>query len=159
MSLPFWHVISGLLVTLGLGLGAGPYVRWAGKSIPLGLPLTADEKLRRQWDELIAGDEGGKFVGSLERVMFFAAFLIDAPLVVGGWLAFKVASKWNAWTNITVVPKEVKGMDELDLAIGRRRWSSHVLTSFLAGTAYNILAGMVGAAVAHNLWKLAPLFR
>ncbi len=77
--------------------------------------------------------------------------------MIGAWLAFKVASKWNAWTNITAVPKQVEGMADLDFAIGRRRWASHVLTTFLVGTACNICVGMLGAAVARYFGQLSKV--
>ena len=77
--------------------------------------------------------------------------------MVAAWLAFKVASKWNAWTNITAVPKQVADIDQLDLAIGRRRWASHVLTTFLVGTGYNVCAALVGAAVARYFEQLSRL--
>jgi hypothetical protein len=157
MSLPLWSVISGFLVTIVLGRGARRCVKWASRSIALELPRGVSEERRGQWRELTTGDEGGAAIGWIERFMFFVAFLIDAPLVVGGWLAFKVASKWNAWTNITAVPKQVEGITDLDLAIGRRRWASHVLTTFLAGTGYNICAGMLGAAVARNFEQFSKL--
>jgi hypothetical protein len=152
-------VIAGFLVTMALGLGARPYVEWATRSLSLELPPTASDEHRRQWNDLTEGGEGGAAIGWLERFMFFAAFMADgaAPLVIGGWLTFKVASKWNAWTNITAVPKEVKDVTDLDLAIGRRRWASHVLTTFLFGTAYNICVGMVGATVARNFEQLSKL--
>jgi hypothetical protein len=150
-------VIAGFLVTLVLGFGAGPYVRWASKS-STALPDGASEKHKLQWKELTSGGEGGAFIGWLERFMFFAAFLTDSALLaIGAWLTFKVASKWNAWTNITAVPRELEGVSDLDAAIGRRRWASNILTTFLVGTAYNICAGIVGAAVARNFGQLSKL--
>jgi hypothetical protein len=157
MSLPLWHVTAGFLVTLVLGLGARPYIRWTGRSIPVELPPGVSEEHRCQWRDLTAGSEGGAFMGRIERFMFFAAFLADASLMIGAWLAFKVASKWNAWTNITAVPRQVEGIADLDFAIGRRRWASHVLMTFLVGTAYNICAGLLGAAVARNFEQLSKL--
>jgi len=148
-------MVIGFLVTLGLGLGAGRYIEWAQRSLASELPPTVSEEHRRQWGDLVSGDEGGEAIGWLERFMFFGAFLIDgALLVISSWLAFKVASKWKAWTDITTAPKQVEGISELDLAIGRRRWASHVLTTFLVGTAYNILAGMAGAAAARSFSTL-----
>jgi hypothetical protein len=102
------------------------------------LPDGASEKHKLQWKELTSGGEGGAYIGLLERFMFVAAFLTEnAPLAVGAWLTFKVASKWNAWTNITAVPGDIEGVSDLDVAIGRRRWASN---TFLVGTAYNIWA-------------------
>jgi len=154
-AMSLWSVIFGLLVTLGLGLGARRYIEWATRSLALELPPTASDEHRRRWRELTDGGEGGAAIGWLERFMFFGAFVTEAaPLVIGSWLAFKVASKWKAWTDITTAPKQVEGISELDLAIGRRRWASHVLTTFLVGTAYNILAGMAGAAAARSFSTL-----
>ena len=69
-----------------------------------------------------------------------------SSLLVG--LAFKVASKWNAWTNIIAVPKELPGLDPLEYLAARRKWGSRVLVTFLVGTLANVLAGYFGAAVA-----------
>jgi hypothetical protein len=154
---PLWPVVIGFLVTVALGRRAGSVVKRAGDSISLELPPTVSAERRLQWKELTSGNEGGEFIGRIERFIFFVAFLIGAPVVVGGWLAFKVASKWNAWTNITAVPKQVEGLADLDAAIGRRRWASHVLTTFLVGTGYNVCAGMLGAAVARSLAQLSKL--
>lgn len=146
-SLP--HLIAGLLVTILLGFGVRPLLSRATESMPPIPPSEASEKQKQQWKELVAGNEGGAVLGWLERLMFFAAFIADAPIAVGAWLAFKVASKWQAWTSIISVPSKIEGFnDELDFLIARRRWGSHLLITFLIGTAYNVLAGMVGAAVA-----------
>jgi hypothetical protein len=143
---------------MALGQRAGCVVKRAGASISLELPTSVSEEHKRQWNELTSGNEGGEFIGRLERFMFFAALLFEnGPLLIGGWLAFKVASKWNAWTNITAVPREIKGESDMDAAIGRRRWSSHVLTTFLVGTGYNVCAALVGAAVTRSLWQLPKL--
>lgn len=157
-TLPLWHVIAGFLLTVALGLGCGVFIRGAARGTPLDPPERLSDPQRHLWKaELAAGDEGGAFIGWLERLLFFGAFLTAAHVLIAAWLAFKVASKWNAWTNITAVPKELEGFNDLDLAIARRRWASHLLTTFLVGTAYNLCAAMLGAALAFYLPQILRL--
>jgi len=150
LSLSLLGLVVGFVITMVLGERyADRFVKQARQSISLEPPPRASDEQKQQWQELTDGNEGGKYIGRIERFMFFAAFMLsNAALVVGAWLAFKVGSKWNAWTNITAVPKTTDKMDDLDFAIGRRRWASHVLTTFLVGTGFNVCAAMVGAAVA-----------
>jgi len=157
VGFPLWPVLIGFLVTVALGRGAKWIRNRAAGAICLELPPSVDERTRLKWKELTSGNEGGAVIGQIERSMFFVAILMDAPIVVGGWLAFKVASKWQAWTTSNAALSEFKEIDSLDAAIGRRRWSSHVLTTFLVGTGYNICAGLVGAAVARGLLQLPRL--
>jgi len=64
------------------------------------------ETLWDKWATSTQGHEGGKLLGHLERFLFLGVFWIDAPIVVVAWLAFKVTSKWNAWSNVITVPKK-----------------------------------------------------
>ena len=91
----YWQVFGGLLLTYILGLCVGPLVKCIQRSAPLN-PLNA--ALKGKWQELTKGNEGGKLLGDQERLLFFSAFWMDWPAVIAAWLAFKVASKWNAWT-------------------------------------------------------------
>jgi hypothetical protein len=146
--IPLSHVLIGLVVTILLGFGVSPVMDYAKKSMHLPPPseATAD-----QWSQLMKGRESGAVLGWLERFMFFAAFLAGADIAVAAWLAFKVASKWNAWENVITVPKALEGVSELDFLIARRAWGSHVLMTFLIGTAYNVVAGLLGAATARHI--------
>jgi hypothetical protein len=80
----------------------------------------------------------------LERIVFFGAFWAGLESVIAGYLAFKVASKWNAWSNIVAVPKEIPGLDPLEYLIARRCWGSHVLVTFLVGTLANVMIAYLG---------------
>ena len=142
-----WQILIGLLTIYVLGLGVGPLLKYAQRTAPLSPP---NEALKDKWTTLTSGDEGGKILGKLERLAFFGAFWIDAPLFVGAWLAFKVASKWNAWSNVISVPKTISGIDELDYLISRRRWGSQVLMTFLVGTLANVIIGFVGVVVGRH---------
>ncbi len=140
----FMQLLLGLVAMIVLGFAVKPLVERVGKAKPLPPPPGA---AKDKWEELIAGDEGGAFIGRLERVLFFGAFWTDQPVVVAAWLAFKVASKWNAWTNIIAVPKSLAEIDDLDYLIARRRWGSHLLMTFLVGTLANVLVGFVAVVI------------
>lgn len=139
----FWHVLSGLFANYLLGFGTKWLIDLASKSIKLEPPT---KRIRDAWKELTSENEGGAYLGYLERLLFFGAFWNDAPIVIGAWLAFKVASKWNAWTNVISVPKNLKGVDELAYLIARRKWGSHLLTTFLVGTLANLIFGYLGVS-------------
>jgi hypothetical protein len=140
-------VILGLLVTILLGFVVSPLLEYTKKSMPLPPP---NDSLAVQWGKLVSSNESGRVLGHLERLLFFGAFLAGAEVVIAGWLAFKVASKWNAWTNVIAVPKEVAGIDSMDLLIARRHWGSRILMTFLVGTLANVIAGYVGVVVVRH---------
>ena len=147
----FWQVLIGLITIFVLGLGVGRLLKSVQKKIPLTPP---NEETKQKWGELTAGNEGGRILGNLERLLFFGAFWIDAPSVVAAWLAFKVASKWNAWTNIISVPKTLSGTNELEYLVARRRWGSQLLITFLVGTLSNVIIGFLGVVVGREVCKL-----
>jgi len=62
----------------------------------------------KEWrDAFIIRDElqvNTKCIGLLERFVFYFSMVISQPSIIGFWLAFKVASKWQAWQNISKIP-------------------------------------------------------
>ena len=140
----FWHILIGLVANYLLGFGTKWLKDAASSSIELKPPA---EELKEKWTELTSGNEGGAYLGYLERLLFFGAFWNEAPIVIAAWLAFKVASKWNAWTNVISPPKGIEKIDDLDYLIARRRWGSHVLVTFLVGTLSNLILGYLGMVV------------
>jgi uncharacterized membrane protein len=80
----------------------------------------------------------------LERLLYFGAFWNKEPLIITAWLAFKLASKWNVWTNVIAVPGKINQIDPLDYLIARRKWGSHLLLTFLIGTLSNLILAYVG---------------
>jgi len=111
-----------------------------------------DEVIKRKWDDIIQpGDYdpskklkgGGFYLGLLERVFFYFAFLMWAPELIIGWLVFKVGSKWEVWQNIVKVPPTANEEPIVGL-ISRRMWGSRILQGFLVGTMGNIIAGLLG---------------
>jgi hypothetical protein len=143
----FWQVLIGLLTVFFVGLCNGHLVKYVRKSMAL---LPPNEATKEKWVALTEGDEGGWVLGNLERLLFFGAFWMDAPTLTAAWLAFKVASKWNAWSNVISLPKTMSGIDELDFLIARRRWGSQLLTTFLVGTLANIVIGLLGMVVGRH---------
>lgn len=85
----------------------------------------------------------GNWLGWLERYGFFIALSVDQPKAIAMWLAFKVASKWDAWSSIVKVPEKLTGADEREYLIFRRQWGEHRLMTFLIGTLINIIAAAV----------------
>ena len=144
---PFMQLLLGLVAMTVLGFAVKPLVKHVQKAEPL---LPPNDAVKDKWEKLVAGDEGGALMGPLERVLFFGAFWMNQPLVVAAWLAFKVASKWNAWTNIIAVPNSLEEIDDLDYLIARRRWGSQLLTTFLVGTLANVLVGFVAVAIGRH---------
>jgi hypothetical protein len=150
---PLSQIAVGLLITFLLGFGAKPLLRHAKKSMsPLKSPSVS---LTDRWAILAHASEGGAMLGWLERFMFFGALWAEAPILIGAWLAFKVASKWQAWSNVISVPNSIEGLDPIDFLIARRSWGSHLLMTFLVGTAYNILVALLGAAVGRHWCELS----
>jgi hypothetical protein len=120
----------GLIITLLLGWFCECFLR---KSV------TAQPRL--SWHE--AGG-GGKQLGVLERLLFFASFWLSDYTLAGGWLAFKVAGKWAAWQHVIKIP-ESEPLRERTLL------SSRLLGRFLNGTLYNGLCAAVGTISAQWL--------
>ena len=147
----FWHILIGLVANYLLGFGTKWLKDAASKSIKLKPPT---KTLENKWKELTSGNEGGAYLGYLERLLFFGAFWNEASIVIAAWLAFKVASKWNAWTNVISVPKEIRKINEFDYLIARRRWGSHVLVTFLVGTLSNLILGYLGMVVVRYTYSL-----
>ena len=103
------------------------------------VPEGIDERL---WKALSAGSQmPGRVIGILEMIIGAIAAWTASYALVGGWLAFKVASKWQSWSNIVKIPNELKGLDGVDYLRCRRLWSDKIMTRFLIGTGVNILAG------------------
>jgi hypothetical protein len=108
-----------------------------------------------EWQSLNYEREGGgAFAGFLERLLFFAAFWYSA-LLGGAWLAFKLGAKWGVWQHVIKDPDTVS-LREMQK---REQLGSRVPGRFLNGTPWNVVCGLIGAAVTTVLWSyftLAP---
>lgn len=146
------QLVGLLLVLVIFFLWAGGPVRHLIKAATDGIPdrkspTDTDQKI---WDDLISlphSKEAGKWIGALERSLFILAIWFSEPVIILGWLAFKAASKWDAWQNITQVSTNLDGVDNnVRFLEWRRRWSSHVFMRSAIGTVLNLFAA--GLAVA-----------
>jgi hypothetical protein len=96
---------------------------------------------------------GGPDLGVLERLLFFAAAWLDAYVIAGAWLAFKVAAKWAAWQHIAKLPPALKDEDDRKYMHARFQLSSNLLGRFLNGTLYNIFCAGMGCVVGNVLLR------
>ena len=114
---------------------------------------------KEQWEKLIniPGKHGAWWLGISERLVFFLSLWVGAPTLVAAWLAFKVASKWESWSNLTRVPDK---LEEAKLPIeyftARTRWSSRTMQRFLVGTALNLLSAFICVGLFYLLVELQP---
>ena len=102
------------------------------------------------------GPMAGKLLGSLERILFVAAIWHNALLLIPGWMAVKVATKWQVWSRILqkITPRE----ENSDLHTQLQRYVGwRVSQRFLLGNILNILlAGLIYFAVAVFLADKSP---
>jgi hypothetical protein len=113
--------------------------------------FAADEIQKKKWQDALSTDtsqKGGQWLRMAEQIAFVAAFSFfrkDVPLLIGGWLAFKIAAKWEAWGNIHKFPdKFTECPDRLEELRARNEVGSITLTRFLLGTLGNILVSTFG---------------
>jgi hypothetical protein len=83
-------------------------------------------------------------IGAAESIVFLASFHLGKPEFAGGWLAFKLATKWKAWQHI--VQPSATSHEALSWS-EREAIATKTTTRFLAGTACNIVAALFGAYV------------
>lgn len=137
----FLQIVIGALTVFLLGLLVKPLIKYVKKTIPITCPSEIKEE---QWNRLTGGNEGGWILGNLERFLFLGAFWIQSPAIIATWFAFKVASKWNAWSNVISLPKTLPDVNEVEYLIARRQWGSQLLATFLVGTISNLIIGLIG---------------
>jgi hypothetical protein len=135
---------GGILVTAVLGLLCGPF-----------LDASVTVKFPEEFKDFKESEKGGggKELGILERVLFFASAWLSAYVIAGAWLTFKVAAKWASWQHITKIPETLKDEDERKYMDARRRLSSRLLGRFLNGTLYNIFCAGMGWLVGKGLLR------
>ncbi len=138
-----WPFIIGIVVTKVLGFVVKSILDWVSSEIDRN---PQDGLGKVEWEETIApvGKRGGQLLGELERFFFYITIISSYPQLILGWLAFKVASKWEILTNLVKVPEEKDQDTKLSMR-ARRAWGDRVLQRFLIGTLGNILAGFLGA--------------
>lgn len=132
----------GLGVTLMLGIG----VRFLVKFVTIPCPPRCKPEVWQALTEVSRRKRGVWVLGLFERIFFFGSIWVDAPLLAGAWLAFKVASKWAVWQHIIKLPAEV-GDSVQEFPI-RNAWGTDVLSRFFVGTLANLICAMAGLGAA-----------
>lgn len=119
---------------------------------PAGIEESAWRKLVR-----IPGRGTGSWVGLTDRLIFFVTLWAGAPIIVAAWLTFKVATKWESWSNVAQVPDDLKGAkDPIAYLTARTRWSSRTMQRFLVGTGLNLVAAFLALGIYFGLIALQP---
>ena len=148
------QILVGSISTILLGLLVCPLIKYIKGLAPLTPP---SEDLAEKWKTLTKDAnvaKYGKWLGRFEQLLFFAAVWLGSYVIIAGWLAFKVASKWEVWGSIVSIPDKLGGVDDLDYLIARHRWGSQRLMSFLIGTIANILVAFAGMLIGRFGYQL-----
>ena len=113
-------------------------------------------KMRDVWQRLIPeinDDKNispGSYLGWFERILFFGSAYSSKYEIIGVWLAFKVASKWESWKNVVQVPDELPEQktdeDAIDWLQAKKAFGGWNMMRFQIGVILNIFIG-VGAAI------------
>jgi len=142
-------IAAGGLVTFALGLTvrwtldglrAFRIERWRARLQKLGGSYQFNfEEVFKEPENPQETDWPTWWLGVFERLLFFGALWIDAGIIVVGWLALKVASKWQSWREADPARDRDRDLRILVTEIGYLR--------FLIGTAMNVIAALVGVGV------------
>lgn len=158
--------VAGLLPSEATALGALGIVLLAGLGVRPLLDFVAPspeapEGVDKQfWGRLVDRTDGGPWIGTGERLLFVTAVLMREPTLIAGWLAFKLASKWESWKNVIQVPKELKSVpDEQEWFVARSDLGSWLLNRFWLGTLSNVLAAFAAAKLGSALAELAARWK
>ena len=143
----------GLLVTLLLGFTVGPLIKRSTKRIAELAELPPEGVTKEKWTAAtgMPDEKPGEWLGWFERVLSFVAFGLEQFVIIVGWLAFKVASKWQVWHSVIRVPDSLLNVPPLSYLEATRAVGSWMMMRFLVGTISNVLAGFIGVFIARNL--------
>jgi hypothetical protein len=149
----FGPVTAGALDGLGLVCAAGlvPKRLLDAVAPPPACPSGIDKAI---WDALLSRTDAGYAIGTAERLLILVASWMQSPTLIGAWLAFKLASKWETWKNVVQVPDALDGVNSTDWLIARNDLGSWLLNRFWLGTLYSVLAGLAAAYVGMRLGVL-----
>lgn len=105
--------------------------------------LKKDERQQLAKIEPPKHEYADKWLGVTERLIAFAAAWLENYLIIGGWLTFKIAAKWENWKNIIRLSSEDVPSPKV-----RRYLGGYVYTRFLIGTGLNIIVGISSSKIA-----------
>jgi hypothetical protein len=139
--------IAGGVVAIALVAVTGLVTKTLLKTKPFSWEVAEKQTPGILWSALQPRDieASGSWIGFLERTLALISAWTGQYELLGGWFAFKVASKWETYANVLRLPDEINGIDELDYLRARRAWGSRVAMRFLAGSATNAIIGICAA--------------
>ena len=142
------HILLTLTLTIALGWPIEALLHAIGKKIEIPRPNRIPES---EWKELtmIPGRPGGRWIGHIERFLFFVSIITGVPELTVAWLAFKVASKWEAWGNVYKIPPKLHRATEFEFFLARTRWGSRTFQRSVVGTGANLAAAFIGVGLFH----------
>jgi len=145
----FLQLVTSILIIVLMGFAVGPLIRLSTKSsLPRPpKPISAD-----LWSEIIGRGKGVILLGYFERFFYLAAFWMEAPILIAGWLAFKVASGWHNWSMIVKLPEDLEGVDQIEYLRARSQLGSWIFHRFLIGTLANILISLIAVMLSRSLY-------
>lgn len=123
----------------------------AGSALSVQTILDKVSRLSDGFDIGTRKRQATRWIGFLETGLFYASFVLGKYELAGGWLAFKVASKWPAWQHIAQPPPAVDTMDGFRT---RNHWASVTLQRWLLGVLLNGAWAAVGVAAARAIGAL-----
>jgi hypothetical protein len=135
-----WPIAVGLVATIVAGFAVKRIIALIAQ------PEKPQAMTDVDWQLLVGVKGVGDKIGILERLLSFASLASGQYVILGGWLAFKLAAKWEVWKHIIQVPQSVDGISPLVWFQARNAFGSWVLSRFLIGTLANVLVGFIGAA-------------
>ena len=156
---PFLGDIIGLIiVTIGLEWFVKLMIDKAKDEISLELDITND-LIKEKWTSIINVNvaKGNHILGYMERIIFYFSLLSGKEMVIVGWLAFKVAAKWQVWQHVIIIPTKLDGLSDIEnieFFKVRHTWGSKLLVVFFVGTLSNILTSFVGVIIANLITSI-----
>lgn len=139
----------GLMVTLAVGESIVTClhqraVKEAGEADRERAPVVTQA---REWETLWTMKAGGRWIGWVERPMFFAVFWIPGGWpVLASWLTFKLAIYWQG-TDYIALPRTPMSDEEAVYWVARRRLGANHIASILVGTGGNIVVALLGVGI------------
>jgi hypothetical protein len=141
------------IVAIGITIVSGLSVRCLiDGAVPM--PNRPDPLDAKDWQAIIERTDTGKWIGFFERLLLLMCFLMSEYTIVAGWLAFKVAAKWEAWTNIIQVPNTIENIPQIIWYRAKKQFGSWVLSRFLLGTLVNILIAAMAAHLGRHTFEI-----
>jgi len=152
----YWVVI-GLLVSWVIAILLGDFfiknlIKYMQEKTEYIFKSSKDKypSLKDKWIYWVTDTGLGKYnawLGTFEVTFFYICLLFDKPEGIGIWLVFKVAAKWESWTNIVKFPEKIEKVDDFEYLELRNNLATSVLQKFLIGTILNMLFAFIGVAI------------